>query len=197
MCANPDSKIFWFWESFDGRITKDILDFIARSEIRTIIFNTEFNSMIDNLPDCIREIKFRNTNIFKQPINKLPANLESLDLCSNYPYLIYCWPASIKHINIENNMHMISCLPPYLYSLKTAYLFSIQSKAFDFDIHFLPIGLKRLELEYGDIDELDGVLPPELAYLKINFARRKSRENKIENKELPETLKSILVHYND
>ena len=77
-----------FNDSFNEKLSPQILDLIAR--YKKVQFGTAFNQPIDNLPECVTHIQFKDTpydkidalvpeeihkSHFNQPVNNLPSSL--------------------------------------------------------------------------------------------------------------------------
>lgn len=129
--------------------------------LETLMLSPIFNKNLDNLPRSLLRLHVgRNYN---QPVDHLPAGLQILQLghffCKSVDHL----PRGLKSIVLyENFRGSLDHLPEGLENLQ---LVNFSDKShFALYLHYLPFGLKKLEIYYFAVQDLD-FLPPHLESL--------------------------------
>lgn len=71
--------------------------------IKTIIFELNFNNTLDNLPKNLENLIFKNNNKFNQPLSNLPITLKNLSLSGDFDQLLDLLPEGILKLKIPKN----------------------------------------------------------------------------------------------
>ena len=104
-----------------------ILDAIKKYEINSIIYDYNYNELVDYLPNCIKKLSLAGR--FNKPVDNLPIGLEELYLGNFFNHTIDLLPSTLKILSIRD-------YPPELIS------------NFSYKLDYLPENLERLHLPY-------------------------------------------------
>ncbi len=192
------------------KFTQEIIQNIMDNQIEKIIFDSQYNSPLPNLPDSVKIIMFGsndyydNFNLdevtdsqleclfgindkFNQPIDNLPSNLTHLlfSIGSKFNQPINNLPSTLKYLSLcDNFTHPLDNLPE---NLKYLYLYSCNHGyndiIFNYNLDSLPAGLKYFQFN-TDCHKCEfNNLPVGLEYLILDIPYIQKFNN------LPSTLK--------
>ncbi len=125
-----------------------------------IIFNSDFDLLIDNLPEQITRIELQNYN-YSQPLDNLPSGTKSLKIYSSkYPNKLNNLPETLEFLWIGGVSQPLENLPN---SLKILHL-----KEYFHPLNNLPNGLEELVINEPNQDISLDNLPNSIKTLFVN-----------------------------
>ena len=167
-----------FSHKFNEPICRNIVDIIKGNNITEIIFGWDFNQLIDNLPNGIKNIIFCSY-YYDLPIDNLPNTIELIKLSKYFDHPLDNLPEGLINLYLSNDTNYdLNNLPNTLELLRSGNR--------DIKINILPQSLKELTLPRYHLYKID-CFPPNLLTLQISYYYNYELDN------LPPILDKLII----